>query len=98
MRLDTAQKNALKIALQHLQADDKAFLFGSRTDDTQRGGDIDVLIFSEQDAFELSRKINRDFFKACEEKIDVIVINPMRMSKEQALFVQAINKEPLTLL
>jgi len=28
----------------------------------------------------------------------VVVINPKRMSKEQALFVQAIEKEPLILI
>ncbi len=72
MRLDTAQKKALKIALHNLTSDDEAFLFGSRVDDTKRGGDIDLLIFSQQAGFELSRKITRDFFKNCEEKIDVL--------------------------
>lgn len=95
MRLDAAQKNALKTALRHLQANDQAFLFGSRVDDSKRGGDIDLLVFSEQDAFELSRKMTRDFFKHCEEKIDVIVVDPKRMSKEQALFVQSIDKQAL---
>ena len=53
--------------------------------DAKRGGDIDLLIFSEQPEFELSQKISRDFFKQCEEKIDVLVINPKRMTKEQSL-------------
>ena len=98
MRLDTAQKKALKIALQNLKSDDEAFLFGSRVDDTKRGGDIDLLIFSQQAGFELSRKITRDFFKNCEEKIDVLVINPKQITKEQALFVQSIKKTSLATL
>ena len=61
------------------------------------GGDIDLLIFSEQPEFELSQKVTRDFFIQCEEKIDVLVINPKRMTKEQSLFVQSIHKEPLML-
>ena len=96
MRLDETQKSALRIALKDLQDGDEAFLFGSRVDDTKRGGDIDLLIYSQQPDFELSRKITRNFFKNCEEKIDVLVINPMKMTREQILFVQTINKASLT--
>ncbi|WP_349431869.1 nucleotidyltransferase domain-containing protein [Methylomarinum sp. Ch1-1] len=96
MRLDKIQKKALKKALENLTNVDQAFLFGSRVDDTKRGGDIDLLIFSQQPPFNLSRKIARDFFKLCEEKIDVLVVNPKKMTKEQALFVQSIEKMPLS--
>jgi len=96
MRLDKIQKLALSVALQHLVVGDKAFLFGSRTDDSKRGGDIDVLVFSQQPSFELSRKMTRDFFKCCEEKVDILVINPLSMSEEQALFVDSIDKVPLS--
>ena len=96
MRLDRIQKTALKIALQNLKINDEAFLFGSRVDDTKHGGDIDLLIFSHQADFELSRKITRDFFKNCEEKIDVLVINPEQITTEKELFVQSIKKMPLT--
>ena len=96
MRLDETQKSALRIALKDLQDGDEVFLFGSRVDDTKRGGDIDLLIYSQQPDFELSRKITRNFFKNCEEKIDVLVINPMKMTREQNLFVQTINKASLT--
>jgi predicted nucleotidyltransferase len=98
MRLDPIQKKALKIALQNLKNGDEAYLFGSRVDDAKRGGDIDLLIFSQQPGFELSRKIVRDFFKHCEEKLDVLIINPQQMTKEQALFVQSIQKTPLSKL
>jgi len=96
MRLDKIQRKALKTALQSLEANDKAFLFGSRVDDDKRGGDIDVLVFSQQPSFELSRKMTRDFFKCCEEKVDILVINPLSMSEEQALFIDSIDKIPLS--
>lgn len=96
MRLDKIQKLALSAALQKLDAGDKAFLFGSRVDDAKRGGDIDLLVFSQQPSFELSRKMTREFFRNCEEKIDILVINPLSMSEEQALFVDSIDKVPLS--
>ncbi len=40
MRLDTIQKKALKVALQNLNNNDQAYLYGSRVDDAKRGGDI----------------------------------------------------------
>jgi len=96
MRLDIKQKAALKAALKNLNSNDQAFLYGSRVDDSKRGGDIDLLIYSQQASFSLSRKIIRDFFKLCEEKIDVVVIDPEVMTQEQNLFVQSIKKQTLT--
>ena len=98
MCLDTIQKTALKAALKNLNRNDQAFLYGSRTEDSKRGGDIDLLIYSQQADFQLSRQIIRDFFKLCEEKIDVTVINPEKITEEQRLFVHSIKKQALTKL
>ncbi|MCP4990987.1 MAG: nucleotidyltransferase domain-containing protein [Colwellia sp.] len=95
MRLDSAQRNALKAAFKALKSDDKAFLFGSRVDDLKRGGDIDLLVYSQQPGFELSRKLARIFFKNCEEKIDILVVDPKEMTEEQHLFVSSLKKIPL---
>lgn len=65
-------------------------------DNTKRVGDINLLIYSQQPSFELARKVTREFFKICEGKIDVLVINPRKMTQEQELPVQSINKIPLT--
>ena len=97
MRLNTEQKEALKASFKYLDSNDETFLFGSRVDDNKRGGDIDLLVYSQQSSFSLSRKMSRTFFKNCEEKLDVLVVDPNAMTKEQALFVQSINKEPLAL-
>ena len=52
----------------------KIYLFGSRADDMKKGGDIDILIFSEK--IDLSEKIiikTRIFQKMEEQKIDLLV-------------------------
>ncbi len=47
MRLSTEQRLALKAHVAHeVGADCEVLLFGSRTDDEQRGGDVDVLVRS----------------------------------------------------
>ncbi len=42
MRLDALESEALKYALNDFNGD--VYLFGSRTDDTKKGGDIDILV------------------------------------------------------
>ena len=52
----------------------KIYLFGSRADDMKKGGDIDILIFSEK--IDLSEKIKiktKIFQKMEEQKIDLLV-------------------------
>jgi predicted nucleotidyltransferase len=46
MRITTEMQQYFKSACQN--SEDKIFLFGSRTDDNKRGGDIDVFILSNQ--------------------------------------------------
>lgn len=47
MRLSAEQRHALKVHIAHeLGADCEVLLFGSRTDDNQRGGDVDLLVRS----------------------------------------------------
>ncbi|WP_198264316.1 nucleotidyltransferase domain-containing protein [sulfur-oxidizing endosymbiont of Gigantopelta aegis] len=98
MRLDSTQQAALKLAFQNLNKEDEVYLFGSRVDDNKKGGDIDLLIFSAKDSFELSRKISQEFFKHCEEKIDVLVVHPQNQTQEQKLFTSSLKKVPLKLL
>ena len=85
MRIDTKEWDALKKALQGVKGD--VFLFGSRLDDKKKGGDIDILIFSEENPFALSRAVAVNFFIECEEKIDVVVMNPNKLTEEQQAFL-----------
>lgn len=93
MRLDSVQKAALEKAIEDV--DGEVYLFGSRVDETRKGGDIDILIFSEGDPFKLSRDVSVKFFMECEEKIDVTVMNPNKLSGEQQAFLKVIKMEKL---
>ena len=93
MRLDPQEKAALENAIRNV--DGEVFLFGSRVEDDKKGGDIDILIFSPQNPFKLSQKVSVDFFKLCEEKIDVVVMNPVNLNEEQRAFLKVIHKKKI---
>ena len=93
MRLDAEQTSALEYALDLIT--DEVYLFGSRLDPAKKGGDIDLLVFSKQDSFQLSQQITLRFFEKCEEKIDVVVMNPNRLTDEQQAFLNLIEKQRL---
>ena len=93
MRLDAEQTSALEYALNLVT--DEVYLFGSRLDPSRKGGDIDLLVFSKQDSFQLSQQITLRFFEKCEEKIDVVVMNPNRLTDEQQAFLNLIEKQRL---
>jgi predicted nucleotidyltransferase len=88
VRLDLVEREALVHALADVT--DEVYLFGSRTNPTGRGGDVDIVVFSEQESFELSRKIARRFFLKCEEKIDVLVFDQGHISDEQKAFLDTL--------
>ena len=91
MRLDAREQTALQSALAGVEAE-AVYLFGSRADDQRAGGDIDLLVFSSDNAFELSRKIASRFFMECEEKVDVVVMNPAALSSEQQVFLNLLRQ------
>ncbi len=93
MRLDTLQRTALNKAVKNVGKD--VWLFGSRVDNNKRGGDIDILIFSDKNPYKLSQEVSIKFFKECEEKIDVVVMNPNNLTPEQKAFLNVINKVKL---
>ena len=94
MRLDHEERTALAHALLGVQGN--AFLFGSRVNNAARGGDIDVLVLSSENPYRLSQRIATAFFSMCEEKLDVVVMNPERLTPEQSAFLSIIHKVPLT--
>ena len=93
MRLDHEESTALAHALAGVPG--QAFLFGSRVNDAARGGDIDVLVLSSGNPYRLSQRIATAFFAMCEEKLDVVVMNPERLTPEQRAFLSVIHTAPL---
>ena len=74
MRLSEFEKDAIKESVLSLDPEAKIFLFGSRADDTQKGGDIDLLILSPRLSTSDKIKIKAQLFKRLEEqKIDIAI-------------------------
>ena len=77
-------------------AADAIELFGSRTDPASRGGDIDLLILTNASRFETARQVSRRFFTHCEERIDVVVLDPDRLTSAEAAFLRSLRRLRIT--
>lgn len=91
MRLSKIENSALKYAIKDLNL--PVYIFWSRTDDNKKWWDIDIIIINNtsEKNLSISIRVEREFFKKCEEKIDVVVF-PKIMNEEQKLFFNSINK------
>jgi len=76
MRITENEKNVIIDAIKSVDSNASLWLFGSRTDDSRKGGDIDIAVLSE--------KINKDTMRQIqirrsicnrigEQKIDIVV-------------------------
>lgn len=74
MRLSQDEQNAIKRTIQALDANAQIYLFGSRVDDTKRGGDIDLLILSKHITERDRQKIRLTLYDLIgEQKIDLLI-------------------------
>jgi uncharacterized protein len=89
MRLSHTEQIALEYALQGIKGE--VYLYGSRTQDDSKGGDIDILIYSSDNSYTLSKKVAVRFFSRCESKIDVMVVSPDKPGNEQMVFIQSLH-------
>jgi len=89
VRLYPDEKLALDKALENVH--DEVYLFGSRVDDTKKGGDIDILIYSEKNSLKLSQEVSICFLMELDSKLDVIVFDKNNMTKEQKAFVNTLD-------
>ncbi len=88
MRLYPDEKLALDKALEDI--DDEVYLFGSRVYNNKKGGDIDILIYSEKNSLKLSQEVSRKFVMEIDSKLDVVVFDKNNMTKEQKAFVNTL--------
>jgi predicted nucleotidyltransferase len=76
MRLYKEQIEVLKSKLKTLSSTAKIYLFGSRVDDTAKGGDIDLLVISDELTKKDLRLLRVEFFKYFgEQKLDIVLDN-----------------------
>jgi predicted nucleotidyltransferase len=74
MRLTRNEVNLLKEKLSSLSEEAKLYLFGSRVDDSKRGGDIDLLVVSKTLKKKDLRHLRLAFFKVFgEQKLDILL-------------------------
>ena len=74
MRLSQKEISSIKNNILNFDQDAKIYLFGSRTNDKAKGGDIDVLVISDKIGFNEKTKIRTGIFKEIEEqKLDLVV-------------------------
>ncbi|MFZ5860104.1 MAG: nucleotidyltransferase domain-containing protein [Spirochaetota bacterium] len=74
MRLTDFERQAIAQVVQSCDPSAKVYLFGSRADDAQKGGDIDLLIISDKIHLKEKIKIRLALYdKLGEQKIDIVV-------------------------
>jgi len=74
MRIEKQQIEVLKNKLKTFSSSAQLYLFGSRIDDSKKGGDIDLLIVSNTMTKKDLRYMRIDFFKHFgEQKLDIVL-------------------------
>ncbi len=74
MRLSEEEIRVLRASLDRVTEHYRLYLFGSRTDDEKRGGDIDLLVISPTLQRRDLRKVRLDFFEHFgEQKLDILL-------------------------
>lgn len=94
MRLSDAEVAALRTALSGVSYR-HAFLFGSRTNEKAKGGDIDLMLYSDAPAFDTARRVSSRFAQVFDSRLDVLVVDPDHLSVEQSAFIATLTLEPL---
>ena len=74
IRLKQTEIDVIKKVIKQFDKQAKIYLYGSRVDDNLKGGDIDLLVFSNKLSFMDKLKIKADLhYKLGEQKIDLLV-------------------------
>ena len=95
MRISEIEKTTIVNAILEKDKNAQIFLFGSRTDDFKKGGDIDILVESDKIGLLEIVKINSTIFKNIpEQKIDLLVSK----SNETNHFVDFISNQLISLV
>lgn len=89
MRLKHEQIQSIRETILNRDPSAKVYLFGSRVDDNQKGGDIDLLVLSKKLTSDDRRKIKLDLYRSLgSRKIDLV----LAQSDAQAFVRQALDQ------
>ena len=95
MRISEIEKTTIVNAILEKDKNAQIFLFGSRTDDFKKGGDIDILVQSDEIGLLEIVKIKSTIFKNIpEQKIDLLISK----SNETIHFVDFISNQLISLI
>jgi len=77
MRLNTKELQALRAILGELDPAGRLYLYGSRVDDSRRGGDIDLYLQASR-PIDLKTRLRTQYRlqQACDTRVDLLVKNP----------------------
>jgi predicted nucleotidyltransferase len=91
MRLSAPEADAIRDVIHAFDEDAKVYLFGSRADDTARGGDIDLLVLSRSLDFKDKLEIKRRLYEVLgEQRIDVVIRREMQDPFARHVLKQAV--------
>ncbi len=91
MRLKKSEIDAIKSAINKYDNNAKVFLFGSRVDDSKKGGDIDLLIISDKIKLDEKLKIETSLdLLIDEQKIDLITTPELNSAFLKNIYKQSI--------
>jgi len=96
MRLSHTEQHAIRKIVAMADPSARVYLFGSRTNDTQRGGDIDLLVESQSIDFSAKLALLADIKAAIgDQKIDLVITK--NLAADSNPFVAAIRHEVIEL-
>ena len=90
MRLSDDKAHFIKNELKSLRSDAMVYLFGSRVDADKKGGDIDILVISnEKLSWQEIANVQIAFWKAFgEQKIDIVSYRPIDQAPFKSLALE----------
>ena len=95
MRISEIEKTTIVNAILEKDKNAQIFLFGSRTDDFKKGGDIDILVQSDEIGLLEIVKIKNTILKRIpQQKIDLLISK----SNETTHFVDFISNQLISLI
>ncbi len=93
MRLSSFEKEVIKKSVNLFDPKASVYLFGSRTDDSKKGGDIDILFISQKISLKNIIDIKLLLYDALgEQKIDIVLAHEVKKP-----FVKLVVKEGIEL-